>query len=223
MVTYENERSDKGTTRGRSRAALWTAMFCCLAGCVNHRPASLDQGAGGRPADASGNGAANDKNPLVGIHEERDDQDRVVTRTEALQDPDGELLTDENGNLIPHGVVTTYWENGQKKSEVSYDHGVRHGPRTAWYADGTKRSYGEYVNGKANGTWTEWYADGTKAKEFQFDHGAWHGTHREWHTNGQLKTEVHFVRGKKQGPYMTWDESGQVVRRVEYVDDVAQP
>lgn len=151
----------------------------------------------------------------------------VVTREE--RNPDGKLLRayqvviDEDGDDIPHGVNTLYFETGQKKLEVHYDCGVLHGPRIAWYEDGRERSRGENIDGKNHGVWTVWYPDGTKSQEFTMDHGVWHGTYTTWHPNGQPRVKVQFVHGLQQGPLDQFDENGALMQRIDYVNAVPQP
>lgn len=134
-----------------------------------------------------------------------------------------QIVRDEDGNAIPNGVRTTYWEEGGKKVELRYVCGVLHGLKRAWHRDGSKWQEGHYYNGKENGLWTEWLANGNKIREFSMRYGAWNGVFTEWHINGQIKTQVEWIDGKKQGTQTWWDEDGNVFKRVEYVDGVEQP
>ncbi len=143
--------------------------------------------------------------------------------------PDGSVSVriegrlDSEGNFIPHGRTTNYWNNGQKKSVVNYLHGMKHGPRTAWYENGQIWSQGNHVNGSEDGEWTVWYRDGRKERELHFKEGALHGMYTEWHSNGRMKVRVEWVMGKRQGTMTHWDENGVVVKKTDYVDGVAQP
>jgi len=56
----------------------------------------------------------------------------------------------------------TFWyENGQKRSEVSYKNGEKEGIWTFWYENGQKMREGSYKNGKLEGLWTDWDEDGS--------------------------------------------------------------
>lgn len=160
---------------------------------------------------------------------DRQNMDAVQTEVHEEYYPDGGLkirvegFLNGDGELVPHGARTLYWENGQKKYEEHYVQGMRHGTRSAWYESGQLRSEGRYVNGGEDGTWTEWYPDGRKMREIGFDNGAFHGTHTQWHPNGQKKLQFDWVKGKRQGTMTLWDEDGNVASQVEYVDDVVQP
>ncbi len=143
--------------------------------------------------------------------------------------PDGvvkmvsEGYRDDDGNLIGHGAIRLFWEQGEKKAELHFIDGIRHGPRTAWYRNGQVKTEGQFHEGLENGIWKVWYPDGSLAEEQSYDRGAWNGLFTAWYMNGEKKTEVRYVKGKKQGLFTRWNESGTVVERIEYVDNVAQP
>ena len=184
--------------------AVILACFC-VSGCVTPKREHEVRVGDQQPSDSA----------QVEIREEYFPDGTVKTRMEGLLGEDGELVL--------HGMLTNFWENGQKKSEVAYVQGFVHGSRTAWYESGQMWSLGQNVDGAADGTWTEWYPDGRKAREMNFQHGAFHGPYIEWHLNGQKRKEAEFVKGKKQGLEMYWDEEGNVLGQTEYVDGVPQP
>lgn len=166
--------------------------------------------------------------------------DRAAVGTDAA-DPPGEIevkeerwgdgtprslvegVTLEDGTFMRHGKTTLYWDNGKKKSQLSYVYGVRHGPRYSWYQNGILWIEGEFIDGGENGLWTSWYSDGNKAYERNFDHGAFHGLWTEWHRSGQLKDQYNYIKGLIQGTRTMWDEDGNIIRRTEYHDGVPQP
>lgn len=153
--------------------------------------------------------------PIEVNEEMHPDGKTVRTRVEVYRDADGKA--------VRHGRLINFWENGAKKSQVTYVHGVTHGPRTSWYQTGQVWIDGMNLDGGAHGTWTVWYPNGNKAQEKSFDHGGFHGAFREWHSNGRLKREYHMVRGVRQGPETVWNEKGNVIGQIEYVDNVLQP
>ena len=63
------------------------------------------------------------------------------------------------------GVITEYYENGQKRSEVTYKDGKEDGKWTRWHENGQKSSEGTYKDGKQDGKWTGWYENGEKRYE----------------------------------------------------------
>ncbi len=51
-----------------------------------------------------------------------------------------------NGQL--HGVLTRWYENGQKESEGAWRKGLQHGRQVGWYENGLKWYDSEYRNGQ---------------------------------------------------------------------------
>lgn len=152
--------------------------------------------------------------PII-VREENYDSGSVAKRVEGYLDADG--------NLVRHGLMTTWYEDGVKKSEIAYAHGKLHGMRTTWYPTGQMWGRGQYVNGKEDGTWTAWWPNGFKQREWHMKRGTWDGPFTEWHSNGEKKREFQYINGLKQGTVRVWDEQGTLVRESEYVDDVEQP
>ncbi len=190
-----------------------TMVIGCLGfyGCV----ATQSQGDFTGTDQAATSGTNRDGTGEIEVVEEKYPDGTVNNRVEGKRDA--------NGNFIRHGLLTNYYNTGEKLSEMSFIDGVRHGPKTAWYRDGQIWNYGEFVNGKADGTWTEWLSNGVKGRETHFDNGAFHGLITEWYPNGQKKMEIMYLKGQKQGRMTIWDRDGNVVRHVDYVDDVEQP
>jgi antitoxin component YwqK of YwqJK toxin-antitoxin module len=59
------------------------------------------------------------------------------------------------------GVQTTYYANGQVRTESTLVNGKRDGASTSYFSDGKKMSAGAYSAGKMEGAWTFWRADGS--------------------------------------------------------------
>lgn len=151
----------------------------------------------------------------IEVREEEYESGAVAQRVEGYVGADGEL--------VPHGVTTIWYEDGVKKSELGYAHGTRHGARTTWYPTGQLWAQGAYVNGLEDGTWTAWWHNGFRQREWHMVHGMWDGPFIEWHGNGEKKQEFEYVNGLRQGPILVWDDRGTLVYESEYVDDIKQP
>ncbi len=134
-----------------------------------------------------------------------------------------EVVIGEDGEQIPHGLMTHYWQNGNKKLQMEYKCGQKHGLRAAWHQDGKPWSVGEHRYGRDHGEWIVWFADGKKQQQFTIDNGTWQGPYTSWHTNGQVKRSVDYVDGLRQGPSRLWDDKGNLAREIQYADDAVQP
>ena len=134
-----------------------------------------------------------------------------------------EVVRDDEGNYVRHGVSTTWWESGKKKLELNYVCGVKHGPKRTWWENGAVWSLGGFYNERDHGTWIVWDPDGAKTRQYNLIKGKWHGFFTIWYPNGQKKMEVEFVDGRQQGLMTLWDDQGTTLRTIEYVDGHEQP
>jgi len=74
-------------------------------------------------------------------------------------------------------IETSWYENGQKMSEITYKYGKQDGLWTEWYENGQKEGEGtyKYVNNyrdpEREGKWTEWFENGKKKYEETYKDG----------------------------------------------------
>ena len=85
-----------------------------------------------------------------------------------------------------NGVLTSYYENGQKEIEKTYKDGKLEGLWTQWYENGQKMGVGTFKDGKPDGLWTEWYQNGKKKTNI-----TWKGwkmiSEKNWNKDGSVK------------------------------------
>ncbi len=92
---------------------------------------------------------------------------------------------------IRHGMAVTFYPNGQRESEGSYDHGSRTGTFAWWYANGQQKTVGEYRNDREHSEW------------------AW------WHENGMKQANGMFADGRKVDEWSLWSAEGKLVKRTQ--------
>lgn len=90
---------------------------------------------------------------------------------------------------VRHGMAVTFYSNGQRESEGSYDHGLRNGTFAWWYANGQQKTVGEYRDDVENGDWN------------------W------WHENGMKQASGLFANGKRVDEWSLWTAEGKLVQR----------
>ena len=137
--------------------------------------------------------------------------------------PDGtlqsrrEVSKNDQGERIPQGITTQWWESGQKKSEAHFVDGVQHGPQSVWYQGGEKWSQVTYNHGRPTGVLTAWYPNGNKQQEMHYDdNGAKHGLYTVWYENGERKMELEFVHGRRRGFETQWNSEGVIILEINY-------
>ncbi len=210
-------------------------FFCALmlGGCASShadKPMTVSRGASSQSGDAI---AANDPG--------KSGSERPSAQPVSPPDEDGAReVVEENypsgalwkrtegkrgadGQLIPDGVTTTWYESGFKWSETTFRNGIKDGPRRTWYTTGAEWSNGSYSNGIEDGTWTAYHPTGEMARQWHIDHGMWQGAYTEWHPNGRKRMEVTFVDGIRQGVMSLHDENGVLIGTTDFIDGVEQP
>ena len=86
------------------------------------------------------------------------------------------------------GLLTGWYENGQKKEEITYKDGKQDGLWTGWYANGQKKYEGTRKDGKLDGLYTDWDDNGQKKKERTFKNGKMISS-KEWNKDGSVKND----------------------------------
>ena len=84
-----------------------------------------------------------------------------------------------------HGLATTWYANGSKKTEDLYSDGITNGPASKWYENGQKSLEYFLKGGRYDQNFTSWYPSGEKRSFGQFKekkrHGGWIVLNKKWH------------------------------------------
>ena len=84
------------------------------------------------------------------------------------------------------GLYTNWYENGQKRFELTYKDGIHNGLLTWWYDNGQKESEGIYKDNKLEGLSTHWYDNGQKSFEGTYEDGKLI-SEKYWNEDGSIK------------------------------------
>ena len=126
----------------------------------------------------------------------------------------------ENGNLRSelsydagklNGSCTWYYENGQKEQEAFYSDNRLNGIMRRWHPNGRIESEMLYVEGKRDGTAITYDAAGNKIIEEQYSNDTLSGPFRQWHADGTPKVEGAYLHGLFEGRWVYYDAAGVVV------------
>ncbi len=144
------------------------------------------------------------------------DQPRTSVETERY--PSGsvavvrEVRRLADGRSVPHGTTTTWYKNGDKRSEGRFVDGLAEGTYTVWDLGNRKTSETEFVAGKRQGGYRRWYLDGKLEREETYREDRLEGPAVTWHPNGAKRSEGSYVGGKKDGTWTYWDRHGELLR-----------
>lgn len=132
-------------------------------------------------------------------------------------------------NSKKDSVWLEWYNNGYKKSKITFKDGLYHGKSYGWYENGNKDYEGEYNNGDGTdlgttgvpkngrtGQWIFYYESKQKLSESKFKNGKIDGVSTTWYENGQKESEGNFIEGKNEGVYSTWYENGQIKGKYNY-------
>ena len=114
---------------------------------------------------------------MVGCGEQAQPSESVdMTDTAPKKDAIAWLKKNESGkpflmNVWFNELQSSWYENGQKKSEGNFKDGKRHGLSTQWYENGQKQMEGNWKDGNMHGLWISWNEDGTELFRFTYKDG----------------------------------------------------
>lgn len=84
------------------------------------------------------------------------DEDVPYTGSVAMRYGNEGLALCHCKNGLLHGTSTSWYQNGQKRSEHTYHEGKLSGLSTKWFENGQKMDQGNYRDGKLHGLWIFW-------------------------------------------------------------------
>lgn len=89
-----------------------------------------------------------------------DDDSPVVEEHKETYDNGNLRIKGKKVNGKREGLWVSYYQNGNKWSETTFEAGVKSGPTTTYYEDGMMRYTGQYENDLKTGTWKFYTEDG---------------------------------------------------------------
>lgn len=93
------------------------------------------------------------------------------------------------------GVVSIWYENGQKRVEFNFVNGVRQGLQRGWHMNGQLEFKMTYINGAATGRYQRWYFDGQIMNDVMLVDNQKNGVQRRWNESGILSFERCYKSG----------------------------
>ena len=113
--------------------------------------------------------------------------------------------------MVFTGVLSSTYDNGNKRSAVHYTQGRKNGDETRWYPDGNIEASRVYSKGNKVGTHQGWWPNGQLKFIYEFNrHGEYNGSVTEWYFSGQKFMDFHYLDGKEEGSQKLWQEDGRI-------------
>jgi antitoxin component YwqK of YwqJK toxin-antitoxin module/S1-C subfamily serine protease len=116
----------------------------------------------------------------------------------------------ENDDWIFDGKSITYYETGEKESELNFINGKIEGLYKEYYQSGKLYSVVSYTNGLEQGEYNSFYESGSNYIKYNANNGLIEGNWFAYYESGALKQSVEYVKGKKQGLLKNYNISGKL-------------
>jgi antitoxin component YwqK of YwqJK toxin-antitoxin module len=129
-------------------------------------------------------------------------------------DQEGSYLND-----IKEGIWTSYYDNGVKKSEITYQNGQKKGYAKIFFENGNTAEEGYWDVDKWTGKYITYYSNGKLSYLWNYDqNGKRHGYQKYFYPNGIIKIEGEWENGKEKGEIKEYYENGSIKSIKTYKD-----
>lgn len=108
-------------------------------------------------------------------------------------------------------VQKEYYPNGEIRSEIELENGIRNGVSKWYHNNGTLEMEVYFINDKEQGKIISYYDNGKINTESYFLNGIQEGTLVEYYPSGILKSEQNFKKGKQHGTNKYYHYSGNLL------------
>ena len=99
------------------------------------------------------------------------------------------------------GTIILKHKNEKVSGRTSYQNGILNGPCSTWYDNGQKESEVNFKNGKFEGLYSQWHRNGQRFSERRFVSGELiEGSEKYWNTNGEPVNSI--TEAVKAAPFL---------------------
>lgn len=116
------------------------------------------------------------------------------------------------------GTNTTYYENGNIKSEIEIVDGVADGVAKEYYESGKLMSITTFSAGLRDGDKIFYYENGNIKYELKYKEGKEDGRYKKYFENSKIESDASFKEGKQNGKTFQYYASGQIQAELNYIN-----
>ena len=100
------------------------------------------------------------------------------------------------------GTIILKHKNEKVSGRTSYQNGILNGPCSTWYDNGQKESEVNFKNGLFEGLYSQWHRNGQRYSERRFVSGELiEGSEKYWNTNGEPVNSI--TEAVKATPFLS--------------------
>jgi len=115
-----------------------------------------------------------------------------------------------------NGESIYYYENGTIQSKYTYVNGVLQGASKSWFLNGSLENEISFKDGKLNGEKKIYNMDGTSAYIETYENDKLNGKYISYHSNGKVRIKGAYTNGLYDGYWMYLDRFGRLVGEAEF-------
>lgn len=119
-------------------------------------------------------------------------------------------------SIVREGTVTSYFDNGNKKSITPFKNNMIDGKYLEYYENGTLKKDVSHKDDMRNGKYLEYYEDGTLRKDLSFKDDMRNGNIKTYYSNGVLANDAQFKNDRLDGVYKRYNQKGQSISETHY-------
>ena len=120
--------------------------------------------------------------------------------------------------LIESMPDKSFYDDGQLKSEWTYENGRLEGPLLAYFENGQLESKRTYSDGELEGLLETYYESGQLKSRGEYKKGKKIGVSQRYHSNGRLKTMISHTDGILNGRHELYDETGELTHQGHFIN-----
>lgn len=127
-------------------------------------------------------------------------------------------------NSMKTGIWIEYFQNGNKKSELTFVNNRANGPAKMYFESGQLSEEGTWVGTRWTGPYKLYYENGNVRQQFTYNAlGQRDGEQKYFHPNGQLAISTNIKAGKEEGWTKYYNDQGEVTEENFYAGGVMDP
>jgi len=119
-----------------------------------------------------------------------------------------EGLSKDPGEDLYLGIITWYYENGNKFQIANYENGVLNGNRKIYFENGKLKTDSNYLKGQLDGKWKTHYENENIKETGSYEDGQKKGPWKTYYINGKLFEEGRYLSDQKIDEWRTYYYDG---------------
>ena len=133
----------------------------------------------------------------------------------------GDTINVTDGRSLKQGLWVSFYQNAEKKSEITYKNGVKKGYAKIFFENGNVAEEGTWHVDKWVGKYRSYYKNGKLNYSWNYNNkGTRSGYQRYYYENGNVKIEGEWEEGREKGIIKDYYENGSIRSEKKYSNGI---